>query len=355
MSENARSPYRGNAERTYWKSAVTGRGPDQLDDLHVAKFPITPSTKIATAGSCFAQHIARNLRKHGYSVLDVEPAPPGLAQDHARRYGYETYSARYGNLYHVRQLLQLAKEAFEGRGIADGVWEKNGRYYDALRPSVEPLGLASPDLVHLHRDRHVKKVEKLFRSCDVLVFTLGLTEAWVSRVDGTVYPTAPGTVAGDYDPEKYEFVNFKQSKLLEDFLEFRKIVRRVNPRMNFLLTVSPVALAATATGGHVLVASSYSKAVLRSVAGELADEFDDIDYFPSYEIVTGVAAGNSFFDSTGREVTQEGVDCVMRHFFGESAKNSTAQVLPSQDPVIVGDEEPDALVCEDVLLEAFGP
>lgn len=357
MTTPARSPYRGNLPRTYWKTAVSGRGPDQLEDLHTPKFQISPETKIATAGSCFAQHIARNLQKNGYTVLDVEPPPAGLSDEKAPRFGFRTYSARYGNLYHVRQLLQLAQEVFQGRKPSDLVWEKNGRYYDALRPSVEPEGLREPGLVLVHRLRHLEQVRKLFLTAEVMVFTFGLTEAWVSREDGTAYPTAPGTVAGDYDPERYEFVNFRQSDLLADFLEFRNIVQEVNPGLKFLVTVSPVALAATATGEHVLVSTAYSKATLRSVAGELSERFEDVDYFPSYEIITGVAAGNSFFDSTGREVTQEGVECVMSYFFHKHKHKHKARLpLQAAGQVNKGQEEhAQAVVCEDVLLEAFGP
>lgn len=356
MTAPARSPYRGNESRTYWKSAVSGRGPHELEDIHTPKFAITPETRIATAGSCFAQHIARNLRGHGYTVLDVEPPPKGLSQAQASRFGYLTYSARYGNLYHVRQLLQLAQEVFCGRRPVDPVWERGGRFFDALRPSVEPDGLRDPHVVRVHRERHLAAVDGLFRSCDVLVFTLGLTEAWVSRLDGTVYPTAPGTLAGDYDPERYQFVNFRQRDLLDDFLEFRDLVRAVNPGIKFLVTVSPVALAATATGGHVLVATAYSKATLRSVAGELAETCDDVDYFPSYEIVTGVAAGNSFFDDTGREVTPAGVECVMAYFFERRADARAADQVPR--PGAAPEHEAGAagaVMCEDVLLEAFGP
>ena len=57
-------------------------------------------------------------------------------------------------------------------------------------------------------------------------------------------------------------------------------------RRNVLLTVSPVPLQLTFTGGDAVTANAYSKAVLRVVAEEAAIEFRSVDYFPSYESVT---------------------------------------------------------------------
>ncbi|NKF30769.1 GSCFA domain-containing protein, partial [Pseudomonas sp. BGM005] len=213
-------------------------------------------------------------------------------------HGYGVYSARYGNIYFVRQLLQLAQEALSGAVREDIAWRRGDRWFDALRPAVEPEGLASPAHVARQRGEHIVAVRSVLTESDVLVFTLGLTEGWEDIESGVIYPTAPGTIAGDYDPERYRFHNFDVSEIVADFKEFRTLVRTVNPGIKFLLTVSPVPLAATATDDNVLAATTYSKAVLRAAAGMLASEFDDIDYFPSYEIVTCHAPGNEPFDQT---------------------------------------------------------
>ncbi len=352
--QRGRSPYQDNARRTFWRSAVSGRLPGTLENIHDPKFDISQSTRIATAGSCFAQHISRHLNAHGYQVLDVEPAPAGLSDINARRYGYATYSARYGNIYHIRQLLQLIQEAMGLRVPGDIAWSKNGRYFDALRPSIEPQGLNSADQVMKHRRRHLQNVHELISSSDLLVFTLGLTEAWLHKETGTVFPTAPGTIAGDYDDRIFQFVNFTHRQLLNDLLEVQRLLRTVNPNIKILLTVSPVALAATATGQHVLVSTAYSKATLRSVAGEATNSSPDIDYFPSYEIVTGAVAGNVFLTENRREVTSDGVDCVMSYFSEIYGAGSVLSVRnKSHSGLSPTEDENEQIICEDVLLEAF--
>src|SRR5436309_8943046 len=141
----------------------------------------------------------------------------------------------------------------------------------------------------------------------VFIFTLGLTEAWVNKKTGRVYPTAPGTIAGDFDPEIHGFKNFTAREIHKDLMRFRNIVHKRNPGVRMILTVSPVPLTATASDHHVLLATTYSKSVLRTVAGELADNHQDVDYFPSYEIIASPWSRGFFYEPGLRAVNIGGV------------------------------------------------
>lgn len=345
-------PYSDLPPTAYWRSGVAEADPLAPLGLYRKKFTIAPDDAIATAGSCFAQHIARHMKRHGFKVLDMERPPQGTPPALAREYGYQTYSARYGNLYHVRQFLQLVKEARGREPAPDIVWERDGRYFDALRPAVEPNGLDSADEVLAHRRAHLDKVYRLLNRLDVMVFTLGLTEAWVDRESGRVYPTCPGVVAGRFDAERHVFHNFTYEEILADLQELRRLLQRKKPEMRLLLTVSPVPLTATASGGHVLPATTYSKAVLRAAAGRMADLHGDVDYFPSYEIITHPASRGSSYEPNLRSVADAGVNTVMSVFFAEhgSAAGSTARAGKRRDRLA---DAGDDVQCEEELLDAF--
>lgn len=347
------SPYENLATRSYWRSAVAQVDPHSLSEVYTPKFSITSSSLIATAGSCFAQHIARHLRKNGYQVLDTEPAPLGIRWHLEHKYGHSVYSARYGNIYTVRQLLQLAREVSGEFSPADWIWEKDGRFYDALRPSVEPEGLLSPQEVEQHRKYHLSRVRLVFEELDVLVFTLGLTEMWLHRESGTVFPTAPGTIAGRYDEAKYEFHNAEFGEMVSEFNEFQKLLWKLRNGRPFrvILTVSPVPLTATASGNHVLVATAHSKALLRAVAGQLASNQSHIDYFPSYEIVTNPKLGARAFEENLRSVRESTVQLVMAQFFAAHPPIVQEEPIPPAKPAVEQGEG--QVQCEDALLEAF--
>jgi hypothetical protein len=351
-----KSPYDSLPQEAYWRTGVVGKTAQTIQGLYRKKFPITRATRIATAGSCFAQHIGRHLRAANFSVIDTEPAPPGLATEIAAKFGYGMYSARYSNIYTARQLLQIAQEASGTFSPADAAWRRDGRYFDALRPAVEPNGLSTADSVREHRAHHLRQVLSVIRSAELFVFTLGLTEAWTHAPSGTVYPTAPGTIAGNYDPAVHRFHNFTFQEIYSDLSAFFELAKAQNPDMRFLLTVSPVPLTATASGEHVLSATTYSKSVLRAVAGQLHHERQDVDYFPSYEIITGSLSRAEYFESNLRSVRPEGVEVVMRTFFSEHGISSDLPNGPSdskESSDTSKEKSREDVICEDILLDAF--
>ena len=61
------SPYADQPGRAFWRSAVAETSPLDLQGIYQRRWPIEPDWKIATAGSCFAQHIARYMKAADYS------------------------------------------------------------------------------------------------------------------------------------------------------------------------------------------------------------------------------------------------------------------------------------------------
>ncbi len=350
---DACNPYAGLPQDAFWRSAVAGRDMQTLGAFHRPKFTIDRSTKVAMAGSCFAHRIGRQLRARGFTIIDEEPGPPGLTPEEEARYGFGLYSARYGNIYTARQLRQLVQEAFEEFTPGDPIWRRGDQVFDALRPTVEPDGLKTAQAVRQQRRYHLRRVREVISSAEVFVFTLGLSETWIHAATGTVYPTAPGVVCGAFDPAKHQFKNLSAAETHADLSAFFSLARRHNPGLKLVLTVSPQRPTATATGQHVLVAAAYSKAVLRAAAGQLASERDDVDYFPSYELVTNPLAGNRYFNANLRTVTEEGAAVAVDAFLGSYAAGVADQPAepPPADP---GDAEED-VVCEEELLQAFAP
>ena len=313
-------PYRSLPDSAYWRRAVAAMGAE-VDPL-VGDFPrIRPADKIATAGSCFAQHVARHLAASGFNYLVTEQAHPILDADTARAAGYGLYTARYGNIYTTLQLVQLVDRAYGRFDPAEDVWVgPDGRsVVDPFRPTIQPGGFASEAEMRADRAQHLAHVREALETLDLMVFTLGLTEGWVSTIDGAAFPLCPGVAGGTFDPSAHAFRNLRTGEVRAQIGEFVAKLRALNARARLILTVSPVPLAASASGNHVLPATIYSKSALRAAAQEAAEDLAGVFYFPSYEIVTGPQARGRFFAEDLREVTEEGVEHVMRVFLRHAA------------------------------------
>ncbi|MDP3858102.1 MAG: GSCFA domain-containing protein [Stagnimonas sp.] len=342
-------PYSGLPARRFWKSAIQQTPAGEVDPVGDAAFLIRRDSRVATAGSCFAQHISQRLRRQGFLHLQTELPPEGLAPEQARRQQYGVYSARYGNLYTARQLRQLFERAYGQFVPREPPWQRpDGRLADPFRPEIEPGGFADAAALHASRAAHLAAVREMFERVEVFVFTLGLTEAWRSRADGAVFPLAPGVAAGDMDPARHEWVNFSVDEVIADLDAFVAALALRNPAAQVLFTVSPVPLAATYDDSHALTATTYSKSVLRVAAAEIVRRHPHCAYFPSYEIVTGHYNRGAYYDSDLRSVNSAGVDHVMRLFFAHYAPGGQAT---EPDPELLEEARDNyRVVCEEELL-----
>ena len=307
-------PYVGLPAHAYWRKAISDVPAGEVDPVVAPRFILKQRDKVATAGSCFAQHISRRLRHGGFRYLVTEEPREGDAESIPGEADYD-FSARYGNIYTARQLVQLFDCAFGYYQPLERIWERpDGGYCDPFRPRIRAQGYPAEAAVHDDRRQHLAAVRQMFRQLDVFVFTLGLTECWISRLDGAAYPIAPGVAGGRYDPARHVFVNFTVAEVRADLELFVARLRQVNPGARVLLTVSPVSLAATREEQHVLVSTVHSKSILRAAAGEVVAAHSHVEYFPSYEIITGPHAMGDYFAADRRSVTEAGVDHVMRVF-----------------------------------------
>jgi hypothetical protein len=356
-------PYESLPEDRFWRTAVAERDALEITGLWKPKHAIARRTRIVTAGSCFAQHFSKALVARRYRWLDYEPGPAGLTPEQRKDYHYGTFSFRTGNIYTPKMLLQWLTWALTNAPVPEEVWERGGRFYDPFRPGVEPGGFVSVEELRASRQDTLRAIAEAVRGSHVFVFTMGLTEAWQETATGVEYAVCPGTVAGAFDEGRHGFVNHGFGALMGDMTAALRLMFRANRRLIVLLTVSPVPLTATASGQHVLTATSHSKSMLRAVASELVATQARVDYFPSYEIITHPAYRGRFFAPNLRSVLPEGVDHVMAQFFRDQAAafGGEVAVAPAPVPVVaVPAEEPEmteaeALRCEEEILAAFAP
>jgi hypothetical protein len=307
MNEN---PYQNQSDLAFWSRSVSRNfNADALRNDELQSSLFRKDDLIVSAGSCFASNLIPWIEKEGLEYLRTEKLPSQF-ENLPENLGYRNFSAAYGNIYTARHLLQLYEQALGVRRPIEDRWHIDEMVIDPFRP-----GLAYPAESNAEFDllkaSHLRAVLDAFHKATLFVFTLGLTEAWQSKADGSVFPACPGTINGEFDENKHEFKNFSVAEITEDLTNFIQLLRKSNPKVRFIITVSPVPLVATATNSHVLLASTYSKAVLRVAAEQVSNQLEDVSYFPAFEIITGPQAPYEYFESDRRNVSEIGVAEVM--------------------------------------------
>jgi hypothetical protein len=80
---------------------------------------------------------------------------------------------------------------------------------------------------------------------------------------------------------------------------------------------------------HILTSTTASKSILRAVADDICKSYPFVEYFPSYEIITGNYNRGSYFANDLRSVVDAGVAHVMRLFMKECVADDTVKATVS--------------------------
>ncbi len=259
-----------------------------IDVLSTPKFTISKGSAIYTVGSCFARNVEVALNQQGMNVLgydfsiDEQYIVSNLGVMNNRASGRAIL-----NKYSTHGIAAEFDRVINKREIVDhGFVEiSEGKWVDPLLSGSVIKPLLFDELCTIRAS-----VDDLVASsvdADVVFITLGLNEVWFDHHTQSYMNAAPPPVMMRNDSDRFEFRTPCYAEVLEKIRKTVLLIRSVSSKdVKFIVTVSPVPLSTTWTASDVIAANTHSKSALRVAAAELTNEFDFVDYFPSYEMVT---------------------------------------------------------------------
>ncbi len=300
-------------------------------------FKLKAGEKIFTIGSCFARNVEAELQKRGFKLpmrdLFRTPAFEGLNMGIVNNFGtpsiYNEFAWAFGEEPFDEQL-----------GFAE---LRTDRWTDLhLVSDIRPGPLE--DVRRRRQGLHA--AIRSLAQCRVVIMTLGLVELWWDMEAGTYLNTSPMPSVLDRWPDRFELhvLDFQECyKYLEDALYIA--LKHGRDDLQIILTVSPVPLMATHRPVDVIVANSYSKSMLRTVAEHIVHRYDQVTYFPSYESVTHSDRRLAWMDDL-THVTPEMVTLnVQRMVNAFSGRGEAEIVLSGEDHT--ESEAPDSILVTD--------
>jgi hypothetical protein len=306
--------------------------------------------KVATFGSCFARHLAIALRERGYRWFDAEPAPDIFSPEIKAKYNFGVSSVRTGEISTIAALRQWISWAIGTEAPADDIWQEGSRFFDPFRHSIEPNGFAGPDELFASRDSALRALRKVVEHADYFVVTLSNSTGWIHSSKGHVYSNYPGTIARNIGSDDYCLKTFSLAEIGTDMTWIVKTISGMNPKARFLFTVSAIPPAATACESLPIVETPSSKAILRSAARIAADKHALADYFPSYEIITGVESGIIRSPSLDLARSNPAVGFAIDHFFNNLNPTAAATNGVIEPPMAGDSSGPKAADAEEFWL-----
>ena len=259
-------PYSALPSSSYWRRSIEGRTLGLVDPILRTAIKINQRTKVATAGSCFAQRLGVNWPDfNSMSFVRNQRRPKTLTIPST-----EFFRGVREHLHNSPAAAAVVSRVRHLQAARSNVAHRTGRFLDPFRPGLREDGFSSSKEVLALQQRHFASVRQLFEQADVLIYTLGLTETWLGPDDEAI-PVVPGAVNAEVHGDQYRYSNPPVEVMRHELERFLFDLRLINPRISVILTVSPVAMIATYEPRHVLVSNTYSKAALRVIAEEFAD------------------------------------------------------------------------------------
>jgi len=256
---------------------------------------ITSETPIASIGSCFARNVAKYLIQNGYNYLITEKP-------------FQQASAHWEQVYNTASIRQIFEYTFTDRwNPLVRWWPKGEHVQDPFRRNI----LYSNNTYKEDFQRHKQASFAALSKAEVIIITLGLIETWRDKRDKMTYYRVPSPRI--YDSNIHEFYIQTVDDCLKDLHDIYKIVNQHNPDCHLIVTVSPVPLFATfRMDTDVINANMLSKSTLRVAAEYFTHQYENVYYFPSYEIV--MQGVQKPFEDDNRHVTKETIAEVMGVF-----------------------------------------
>ena len=272
--------------------------------LTTTKKPLfTKDDKIFAVGSCFAERIRNALNSQGFSVgppmqdikMDLERFKIDRLPDRAHMDYFNSFTIRQEFERHIGEWAQSDDDYWTIN--KDPYWGGETIYQDPYRRMV--IGRTPEDLreaVSLCNEA----VDRGIQQADVFVITFGMAEVFINSSSGKVACQKPGYSggAGEFETE-FHMSSFSEN--YENLKRIAEIIGKVRPNARIVFTLSPISLARTFSDNDILVANAEGKGILRAALGQIARDFEQVTYFPSYEIVMHNAP-ESWRDDDGRHV-----------------------------------------------------
>ncbi len=230
---------------------------DKMDfrtEIEVAptRLKISTDSKIMTVGSCFSEVIGDQLTDYKLQCL----------------------SNPYGTVFNPSSIFKLISHSLQNQPVFKHLFLENNGVWQHYDFHSKFYGKSKEELEFELNTTH-KNVNQFLRKANFLVITLGTSIVHQLIENRQVVSNCHKMPAASF---KKEILSVQE--IIQRFRLMYDSLKMQNNKIKILLTVSPVRHTR-----ETLQLNSVSKSILRTACYHLEQDFDNVHYFPSYEIM----------------------------------------------------------------------
>ena len=226
---------------------------------------------------------------------------------------------------------------FVGSCFADNIGKRFEE--EKFRAMVNPFGVMYNPVSVLHT---VKKVAN--HTFDTAVFTLGTNHVYVERATGEIVDNCQKRPQREFEERELTL-----EECADALREAITLLRQANPKVNIIITVSPIRYAKYGYHG-----SQLSKAVLLLAADKvIKEEGERVYYFPAYEIVNDELRDYRFYKADMLHPNEQAVEYIWEQLvatcFSAEAKQFLEEWRPIKEALAHRPFNPEAAAYQDFI------
>ena len=226
---------------------------------------------------------------------------------------------------------------FVGSCFADNIGKRFEE--EKFRAMVNPFGVMYNPVSVLHTVRKVAN-----HTFDTAVFTLGTNHVYVERATGEIVDNCQKRPQREFEERELTV-----EECADALREAITLLRQANPKVNVIITVSPIRYAKYGYHG-----SQLSKAVLLLAADKvIKEEGERVYYFPAYEIVNDELRDYRFYKADMLHPNEQAVEYIWEQLvatcFSAEAKQFLEEWRPIKEALAHRPFNPEAAAYQDFI------
>ena len=226
---------------------------------------------------------------------------------------------------------------FVGSCFADNIGKRFEE--EKFRAMVNPFGVMYNPVSVLHTVKIVAN-----HTFDTAVFTLGTNHVYVERATGEIVDNCQKRPQREFEERELTV-----EECADALREAITLLRQANPKVNIIITVSPIRYAKYGYHG-----SQLSKAVLLLAADKvIKEEGERVYYFPAYEIVNDELRDYRFYKADMLHPNEQAVEYIWEQLvatcFSAEAKQFLEEWRPIKEALAHRPFHPEAAAYQDFI------
>jgi len=263
-------------------------------NISKSKSEIDHRCKLISLGSCFSENIGDKLSYYKFKV-EINP---------------------FGILYNPESIansldMLLAQQEFNTHDLFEYKGQWNSFYHHSR------FSNANKETCLNQINTAIQKATKVLNEADFLLITFGTS--WVYE-----YKSTNKIVSNCHKLPEKEFKRHKLSvKVIVDrYLNLIEKLKKRNPNLNIVFTVSPIRHLKDGADHNQL-----SKATLILAVHELVNQFSNVYYFPSYEIMMDDLRDYRFYNEDMVHPSPQAINYIWEKFSETYISNTTVKLM----------------------------